>query len=171
MARITISTAQFATLQRVIEGFVRTLRRLALVAALAVIPIALLFRRDGFDELDAIVSIVLLAPTAIVLFFAHGVLQVVSLPDRFRRMPGEGQERVTELARVAGDARTARLRSAPLLLWRLRSSIGSVRDVAGIALPLRIFTPGFLTVAAFAAFGCLILAGAGLVALIVLATG
>src|SRR5687768_16542904 len=99
MARITISTAQFSALQRVIESFVRTLRRLALVAALAVIPIALLFRRDGFDELDAIVSIVLLAPTAIVLFFAHGVLQVVSLPDRFRRMPGEGQERVTELAR------------------------------------------------------------------------
>ena len=171
MARITISTAQFSALQRVIESFVRTLRRLALVAALAVIPIALLFRRDGFDTLDAIVSIVLLAPTAIVLFFAHGVLEVVSLPEKFRRMPGEGQERVTELARVAGDARTARLRSAPLLLWRLRRSIGSVRDVAGIALPFRIFAPGFLTLAAFAAFGCLILAGAGLVALIVLAAG
>ena len=171
MARITISTTQLSTLDRAARGFVRTLRRLALAAGLGVIPIALLFRRDGFDTLDAIVSIALLAPPAIVLFFAHGVLQVVSLPDRFRRMPGEGQERVAELARVAGAARTARLRSAPLLLWRLRSSIGSVRDVAGIALPLRVFTPGFLTVTAFAAFGCLILAGAGLVALIVLATG
>ena len=171
MTRITISTAQFSTLQRVIQSLVRTLRRLALVAALAVIPIALLFRRDGFDSLDAIVSIALLAPSLIVLLFVRGVLQVVSLPDRFRRMPGEGQERVTELARIAGDARTIRPRSAPLLLWRLRGSIGSIRDVAGIALPLRIFTPGFLTVTAFAAFGCLILACAGLIALIVLAAG
>ena len=171
MARITISTTQLSTLDRAARGFVRTLRRLALAAGLAVIPIALLFRRDGFDTLDAIVSVALLAPPAIVLFFAHGVLQVVSLPDRFRRMPGEGQERVAELARVAGAARTARLRSAPLLLWRLRSSIGSVRDVAGIALPLRVFTPGFLTLAAFAAFGCLFVAGAGLIALIVLAAG
>jgi hypothetical protein len=171
VTRITISTAQFSTLQRVIQSLVRTLRRLALVAALAVIPIALLFRRDGFDSLDAIVSIALLAPSVIVLLFVRGVLQVVSLPDRFRRMPGEGQERVTELARIAGDARTIRPRSAPLLLWRLRGSIGSIRDVAGIALPLRIFTPGFLTVTAFAAFGCLILACAGLIALIVLAAG
>jgi hypothetical protein len=171
VARITISTTQLSTLDRAARGFVRTLRRLALAAGLGVIPIALLFRRDGFDTLDAIVSVALLAPPAIVLFFAHGVLQVVSLPDRFRRMPGEGQERVAELARVAGAARTARLRSAPLLLWRLRSSIGSVRDVAGIALPLRVFTPGFLTLAAFAAFGCLFVAGAGLIALIVLAAG
>jgi hypothetical protein len=41
--------------------------------------------------------------------------------------------------------------------------------VAGIALPLRVLTPGFLGLAALAALACAILAGAGVVALVVLA--
>lgn len=171
MARITISTTQFATLERGVRKLVRGLRRLALAGAVAVVPIALLLRRGGFEALDAVVSIVLLAPAAILLFFAQGVLELVSLPDRFRRMPGEGQERLAELGRIAGDARSARLRSVPLLLWRLRSSIGSIRDVAGIALPLRVLTPGFLGLAVLAAFACAALACVGLIALLVLLVG
>ena len=163
---------QLSSLDRVVRGLVRGIRRVAVAGALGVVPIALLLRReDGFDALDAVVTVVLLAPTAIVLFFAQGVLELVSLPERLRRIPGEGQERLSELSRIAGEARTARVRSAPFLLWRLRGTIGSVRDVAGIALPLRVLTPGFLGLAALATLACAVIAGAGLVALVVLAAG
>lgn len=170
MARLTISTAQLSSLDRVLRGVVRIVRRLAVVGAVAVVPIALLLRRDdGFNALDAILTAILLAPAAIVLFFAQGVIELAALPDRLRKIPGEGQERLSELARIAGDARTASAKSAPFLLWRLRGTIGSLRDVAGIALPLRVLTPGFLGLAALAAAACVVLAGVGLIALLVLA--
>lgn len=170
MARISISTVQLSSLERTVRGLVRFVRRLAIAAAVAVVPMALLLRRDdGFDGLDALVTILLLAPAAIVLFFAQGVLELVSLPERLRKIPGEGQERLSELARIAGEARTTSARAAPFLFWRLRGTIGSVRDVAGIALPLRVLTPGFLGLAALAALACVVLVGAGLIALVALA--
>jgi hypothetical protein len=43
--------------------------------------------------------------------------------------------------------------------------------VAGIALPLRVLTPGFLGLTALAALVCVVVAGAGLVALLVFAAG
>ena len=163
---------QLSTLERLVRRIVRAVRRLAVAALLGVVPIALLLRRDdGFDGLDALVTILLLIPSAIVLFFAQGVLELVSLPERLRRIPGEGQERLAEVARLAGEARTARARNAPFLLWRLRGTIGSLRDVAGIALPLRVLTPGFLGLTALAALVCVVVAGAGLVALLVFAAG
>ena len=155
-----------------ISIIVRGIRRLALAAAVGVVPIALLLRReDGFNGFDALVTILLLVPAAIVLVFAQGVLELVALPERLRKIPGEGQERLSELARIAGEARTAKLRNAPFLLWRLRGSIGSLRDVAGIALPLRVLTPAFLGLTALAALGCVVLVGVGLIALLVLAVG
>ena len=171
MARITISTAQFTNLDLGVRSLVRNLRRLAVAAAVGVAAIALLLRRDGFDGADTVLTLLLLAAPAFVLFFARGVLELVSLPDRLRKMPGEGQERLTELGRVAGQARTARVRNVPFLLWRLRSSIGSMRDVAGIALPLKVLAPSFLGFAALAAFACLALVGVGVIALLVLASG
>jgi hypothetical protein len=167
-----IAVTQLSTLERLVRRIVRAVRRLAVAALLGVVPIALLLRRDdGFDGLDALVTILLLIPSAIVLFFAQGVLELVSLPERLRRIPGEGQERLAEVARLAGEARTARARNAPFLLWRLRGTIGSLRDVAGIALPLRVLTPGFLGLTALAALVCVVVAGAGLVALLVFAAG
>ncbi len=172
MPPLTISTAQLAVLERTVRNIVRAVRRLAFAAVAGVLLIALLLRRDGgFDGADAFVTLLLLTPAAIVLFFARGVLELVSLPGRLQRIPGEGQERLSELARTAGEARGARPRNAPLLLWRLRRSIGSLRDVAGIALPFRVLTPGFLGLTAFAALACVVLVGIGLIALIVLATG
>jgi hypothetical protein len=168
----TFSTAQFATLDRAVRGLVRKLRRLALASAVAVAPIALLLgREDGFSELEIVFSLVLFAPAVFLFFFTRGILEIVSLPDRLRRMPGEGQERVTELARIGDDARRARVRSTPFLLWRLRRSVGSVRDVAGIALPLRMLTPGYLGLAAGSALACLVIVVAGLICLVVLAAG
>ena len=172
MARLRNATDQLSALERVVRGLVRLIRRLALAAAVAVVPIALLLgREDGFNGLDALVTILLIAPVAIVLFFAQGVLELVSLPDRLRKIPGEGQERVSELARIAGEARTAKVRNAPFLLWRLRGTVGSLRDVAGIALPLRVLTPGFVGLTALAALACIAVVGAGLIALILLAAG
>jgi hypothetical protein len=172
MPPLTISTGQLAVLERTVRNIVRTVRRLAFGAVAALVPITLLLQRDdGFEEIDVVVLVLLLAPPAIVLFFARGVLELVSLPGRLQRIPGEGQERLSELARTAGEARGARPRNAPLLLWRLRRSVRSLRDVAGIALPFRVLTPGFLGVTALAALACVVLVGFGLVALVVLAAG
>ena len=171
MVPITLSTVQFASFELAVRGLVRKLQQLALAAVAGAALIALLLRRDGFDEADTVFTILLLAPPAFLYFFTRGILQLVSLPDRLRRVPGEGQERVAELTRVAGGARTARLRNLPLLIWRLRGSIGSVRDLAGIALPLRVVTPGFLGLAALAAVGCLVIACSGVISLLVLAIG
>ena len=171
MAPITLSTAQFASLDLAVRGLVRKLRRLAAAAGAGVAAIVLLLGRDGLEGADAVFALLLLAAPAFLLFFTRGVLELVSLPDRLRRAPGEGQERLTELGRVAGEARTARVRRVPFLLWRLRSSIGSMRDVAGVALPLKLLTPTFLGLAALAALACLALVGAGVIALLVLAAG
>lgn len=148
---------------------VAVLRQLAFAGILGVGAIALLLRRDGLDALDAVLVAVLLVPPAILLFFAQGVRELLALPERLRKLPGEGQERLAELTRLAGAARTTSARGLPLLLWRLRGSVGSVRDLAGIALPLRVLTPPFLGVSALSALLCLGLAGAGLVTLLVLA--
>lgn len=172
MARLTISTAQLAALEGALRAFVRTARRLALAAVAGVLLIAvLLWRDDGFDGADAVLTVLLLAPPAIVFFFTRAVLEVVALPGRLQRVPGESQEQISELTRIAGKARTARPRNVPLLLWRLRGTTGSLRNVLGVAVSFRAFTPAFLTATALAAFACVALAGAGLIALIVLATG
>lgn len=170
MATRTTPTGRFGAVDRFARGLVRTLRKLALAGALGVVPIAFLLRRyDGFGVLDGVLVLALLVPAAILLLFAQGVLELVSLPERLRRLPGEGQERLAELGRIAGDARSARARSVPFLLWRLRGSIGSLRDVAGIALPLRVVTPAFLGLTAVSALLSVALACAGVIALAVLA--
>ena len=172
MPPISIPTAQLAVLDRTARNIVRAVRRLAYAAVAALLPIAVLLERDdGFEGIDVFVIALLLAPAAIVLFFARGMLELVSLPGRLQRIPGEGQERLAELAQVAGEARTARPRNAPFLLWRLRGSVGSLRDVVGIALPFRVLTPGFLALTAFSALACIGLVGFGLIALLVLAAG
>ena len=172
MARLTIPTTQLAAIDRTVRNLVRTARRLALASAASVLLIALLlWRDDGFDGADAVLTLLLLTPSAIVLFFTRAVLEFVSLPGRLQRMPGESREELAELARTTGNGRNARPRNLPFLLWRLRGTAGSVRDVAGTALSFRMFTPGFLAVAAIATLACVVLVGVGLVALIVLALG
>lgn len=168
MARIAVSTTQLTALAGAVRRIVRFLRRLALAAIAGVAALAALLLRDGFSGGDALLTVLLLTPSAILLFFAQGLREVLALPERLRKVPGEGQERLAELSRIAGDARSSRARGVPMLLWRLRGSVGSLRDVAGLALPLRVFTPGFLGLTALAALFCLVLAGAGLAALLVL---
>jgi hypothetical protein len=169
MARIADAAGRLATLERLLNGLVRLLRRLAIAAAIAVIPVVLVLREDGFEGLDAVVVVALLVPSAIVLFFAQGLRELTGFPDRLRRIPGEGQERLAEIARVGSEMRGARLRRTPLVLWRLRGAVGSARDVAGIALPLRVLTPAFLGLAALASVGCVVVCLVGLTALLWLA--
>ena len=168
MAQISVSTTQLSALGGVLRRIIRFLRRLAFVAIAGVALIAALLARGEFSTGDAVITLLLLAPPAIVLFFAQGLREVLALPERMRKIPGEGQERIAELTRIAGDARTTRARGMPMLLWRLRGSLGSLRDVAGIALPLRVFTPGYLGLSLLSALGCFVLAGAGVIALFVL---
>lgn len=171
MARITVSTDQLASLGGLIRGFVRFVRRLAFVAIGATVVLVLLLQRDGFTADEAVLTILFLTPPAILLFLAQGVQALLSFPDRLRQMPAEGGERIAELTQFAGQTGTRRARGLPLLLWRLRGTVGSARDLAGVAVPLRLFTPGFLAVAAFAALFCILLPAIVLITLLVVAVG
>ena len=169
MAQITISTTQLSALAGFVRGFVRLVRRLAFAAVIGVALLAAVLARGGFSAGEAILTALLLAPPAILLFFAQGVAELIALPERLRRMPGEGGQRLQELTRLAGEARRTRLAGLPSLLWRLRSTLGSLRDVAGMALPLRALTPPFLGLTAIATLFCVVLTGVGVIALVFLA--
>lgn len=169
MARIAVSTTQLGALAVFVRGFVRLLRRLSFAAVIGVALLAAVLARGGFSAADAVVTVLLLAPPGILLLFAQGLAELIALPERLRRMPGEGGQRLDELTRLAGEARSASLRSAPGMLWRLRGTLGSFRDLAGVALPMRVLAPPFLGLTAIAALLCVVLAGAGAIALFVLA--
>jgi hypothetical protein len=171
MPRLADAAVPVATLERILRGLVRQLRRLAAAALVGMVPLAVLLAREGFDAADAVLAAILLAAPAILLFFAHGLNEVAGFPERLRRTPAEGRQRALELAQAGSELRGARLRRLPLVLWRLRGAVGSVRDVAGIALPLKVLTPGFLGIAAVAGFACVGVVVAGVVALVVIAVG
>ncbi|MDX6438330.1 MAG: hypothetical protein QOF45_913 [Gaiellaceae bacterium] len=103
-----VSTDQLAALGGLIRGFVRFVRRLALVAVGAVVLLVVVLQRNGFTAAEAVLTDLFLAPPAVLLFFAQGVQELLSLPDRLSRLPGEGAERLAELSRLAGQARTTR---------------------------------------------------------------
>jgi hypothetical protein len=153
----------------VLRGLVRLLRRLAVAGVLGAAAVGLALAREGMSSGEWLLLVLLLAAPAVVLFFAQAVNEVAELPERVRRVPSEATENLGGLAQVAQQARTARLRNVPGLLWRLRGSVGGLRGVAGIALPLRAFTPGFVTVSAIAAGVCVATTVAGVVALVALA--
>jgi hypothetical protein len=152
-----------------LRGFVRVVRRLALAGAAGAAASGVVLARGGLSAPEAILVAFLLAPPAILVLFAQGVAELAALPDRLRRIPGESQEQLAELSRLARQARTTRARGVPLVLWRLRGTVGSLRDVAGVALPLRVLTPGFLALAGLAAVMCVGLAGVGVIAVLALA--
>ena len=168
MARISASTMPLAELGAAIRRVARFLRRLALAGLAGAAAIVALLARGEFSAGDVVLTLLLLSPAAIVLFFAQGVAALAALPERVRNMPRQGGERIAELSQLAGEARSARTRNVPGLLWRLRGSVGGLRGIAGSALPLRVFTPGFVGLTAFAALACGCLVVAGLIALVVL---
>jgi hypothetical protein len=169
VAQISVSTAQLGALGGVIRRIAGFVRRLAFVAIGAVVLIAALLARGEFSVGDGVITLLLLVPPAILLLFAQGLREVLALPERLRKLPGDGQAQLAELTRIAGEARTTQARGVPLLLWRLRGSLGSFRDVAGLALPLRVFTPGYLGLTAVAALLCVLIPGIAVIALLIVA--
>ena len=151
----------------VIRRFIRFVRRLSLLAFAAVVVLVVLLGRDGLTVGEGVLTVLCLAPPSVLLFFAQGIRELLTLPERLRRLPGDAEERLAALARLASQARTTRARGLPLLLWRLRSAFGGVRDVAGLAMPLRVFTPGFLALAAVSALLCIALPAVVLIAVLV----
>ena len=170
MAQITVTTAQLSAVTGFLRRFLRLLRRLAFAAVAGAALLAAVLARGGFSGGDAFVTALLLAPPAILLFFAQGVAALIALPERLLRMPGEDGQRIEELTQFAGETRATRLSGMPSMLWRLRDTIGS-RDIAGAAFRLRVLTPSFLGLTAIAALLCIVLTGVGLIALVILALG
>lgn len=169
MSGYEVRIAGLEGLVRFLRGVVRVAQRFAVVTLLGVAAIVALLADDGFGVVDAIVTILVLAPPAVLLFFAAGLRGLLVLPERLRRMPHEGAAELRELTQIASEARRTGFRRAPFLLWRLRGAIGSTRDLVGFAVPLRVLTPAFLGLTLLAAFLCVVVLGAGVVALIVLA--
>lgn len=168
MPRITVPTVQFSAPVGFAWAFVRFVRRLAVAAIIGVAFLAAVLARGGYSAADAFLTVLLLGPPAILLFFAQGLARLIALPERLVRMPGESGRRL-ELTRVAGEVRTGRPTGVPSLLWRLRSTLGSFRDLAGVTLTIRVLTPAFLGVAAVAALLCVVLTCIGVIALVVFA--
>lgn len=166
-----VQLARLDALVRFLAGIVRSLRRVAFVAVFGVAAIGALLARNGVEPADVVLTILLLAPPGVLLFFTAGVAQLLRLPERVRRLPRESTTQLTELSRLAGETRDGGFRRAPRVLWKLRGAVGSTRDLVGLALPLRVLTPAFLGLSLLAAFLCLILIAAGAIALIVLAAG
>ena len=171
MAPITVSTVQPAALGGLLRRTVTLMRRLAFAGAAAAALLVLLLARDGLAAEDVVLAPLLFAPPAILLFFALAAGQVLALPERLRRVPTQSQEQLGELTRLGRDARTTSALGLPLLLWRLRGAVGSLRAVVGFALPLRVFTPWFLGLAAVSALLCVVLLGVAAVAVVVVAVG
>ena len=171
MARITVPTVQLGAPVGVAWAFVRFVRRLAIAAVIAVAFLAAVLARGGYSAADAVLTVLLLGPPAILLFFAQGLAKLIALPERLLRMPAESGQRLEELTRLADDVRTSRRpNGVPSLLWRLRGTLGSFRDLAGVALTMRVLAPASLGLTAVAALICVVLTCAGVIALVVLAT-
>mgnify|MGYP001040048300 CR=1 FL=1 len=112
------------------------------------------------DEFDASPSKLQWMVDSYLLVFAGLLLVFGTLGDRFGR----------KLALQAGLLLFGG-GSLAVLAVQSAGQLIAVRAALGVAVSFRAFTPGFLTATALAAFACVALAGAGLIALIVLAAG
>jgi hypothetical protein len=169
MSSLDATKVQLGVFRRLVRGVVRAFVLLALGAGVGVGLLGVLLAREGLDGAEAVFLVLLLGAPMVVLMFAAGIRALLELPERVLRMPQRGAEQVDALARVAEDARGAKLRHTPFLLWRLGGLVSSTRDLVRLALPLRIFVPGFLWLTLAAVVVCVVLVGIGLVALVALA--
>jgi len=156
-------------LGRLVRALVKGFGILALGATAGTGALALLLARGGYSAPEIVLTVLLVAAPAIVLLFLAGVRELLELPERLRRMPQRGTEQMSELTRLAGEARAASWRRTPFLLWQLRGLASSTRDLVGFALPLRVLAPPFLALTLAAIVVSTILVAVGLVGLVVLA--
>ena len=170
MARVRVSTVQPAALSALLRRIIQLMRRLAFAGAGAAAVLVLLLARGGYAAEDVVLAPLLFVPPAILLFFAVGVGQVLALPERLAACPPRARSSSASWPAWVAMPRPRAL-GLPLLLWRLRGAIGSLRGVVGFALPLRVFTPWFLGLAAVSALLCVVLLGVAVIALIAAAIG
>ncbi len=169
MAGFDAAKAQLGAFRRIVRAVVRAFVGLALAAGVAVGLLGLLLVRDGIDAPALVVVAALLAAPAVVLMFAGGIRTLAELPERVVKLPQRGVDQVDELARLTADARSATWRRSPLLLWRTGTFVSTTRELVRIALPLKIFAPGFLWLTLAAVVVCVVLVGVGFISLLVLA--
>jgi hypothetical protein len=169
MSSFDAAKVQLGAFRGIVRAVVRAFVLLALGAGAGVGLLGVLFAREGLDGAEIVFLVLLLGAPLVVLMFAAGLRSLVELPERVLRMPRRGVDQVDALTRIADDARTARWRHAPFLLWRVGSLVSSTRDLVRIALPLRIFVPGFLWLTLASVVVCAVLVGIGMIALVVLA--
>jgi hypothetical protein len=157
----------------------RATLRVAVVGAVAGGLIVYAALRDGAPEatrgwLAAIVVIALAAAPPLVLGTFWLLLgEVVQLPERIRRMPGETRAHAEELGRLAREARDphrGRARRLPGLVWRTLRLTGASRELLTPYAPLLpLLSVPFLTAVAFAALGVVVEVAIALLVLVVLA--
>jgi hypothetical protein len=149
--------------------------RLALAGAAAGALIVYAVLRDGDRGIAAEIVVVALAAAPPVVLGAFWLLlrELVELPDRIRRLPGQGREHLEELGRLARDARATRQRGfarVPGTIWRLTRLTGSSRELLTPYAPLLpLLNVPFLAAVAFAAVGVLVELAIALVVLVALA--
>ena len=141
------------------------MRRLAFAGAVAAALLVLLLALDGLAAEDVVLAPLLFAPPAILFFFALAAGQVLALPERLRPRahPEPGA------ARRAGPSRSRRTHYE-----RARASASSSGGCGAPSarcglMPLRVFTPWFLGLAAVSALLCVVLLGVAAVAVVVVA--
>jgi hypothetical protein len=176
------------TLERVVEVLTRIVPvaaairratlRVALVGAVAGGLIVYAALRDGAPEatrgwVAAVVVIALAAAPPLVLGTFWLLLgEIVELPERIRRMPGETRAHAEELGRLAREARgphRGRARRVPGLVWRSLRLTGASRELLTPYAPLLpLLSVPFLTAVAFAALGVVVEAAIALLVVVVL---
>jgi hypothetical protein len=157
----------------------RAALRVAVVGTVAGGLIVYAALRDGAPSeatggwLAVVVVVALVAaPPFVVGTFWLLLGEVVGLPKRIRRMPGETRAHAEELARLAREARDphrGRAWHMPRLVWRSLRLTGASRELLTPYAPLLpLLSVTFLTAVAFAALGVIVeLAVALVVALVI----
>lgn len=138
----------------------RTALKLALFGSAAAVVIAYALVRHGFPSepgpalVTALGLALVVAPPVILMTFWFLLGQVIELPNRLRRMPGDTREHAEELRRLAVDARTRRgARFVPGQVWRFGRLTSSSRELLSPYAPLLpLFNVTFLAAVAASGF-------------------
>ncbi|MDQ5819945.1 MAG: hypothetical protein M3540_00695 [Actinomycetota bacterium] len=157
----------------------RATARLTLAGAAAGAVIVYAAVREGAPEATqgwvaaAVVVALAAAPPLVLGAFWLLLREVVELPERIRRLPGESRAHAEELGRLAREARDpsrSGVRRLPGLIWRTLRLTGSSRELLTPYAPLLpLLSVPFLGLVAFAAIGVVVECALALIVLLVLA--
>ena len=157
----------------------RAAGRLALLGAAAGAVLVYAALRDGVPEAtqDRVATVIVVALTAVpaLVLGAFWLLlrELVELPERIRRLPGEGRAHAEELGRLAREARDPsrrRTRRLPGMIWRTLRVTGSSRELLTPYAPLLpLLSLPFLGLVALSTIAVVVACALALIVLVVLA--